>query len=80
LTNATCAGGIASVSGRAKVVLRANFTGANLSNAKLNGADLRNAKFRRANLTGAVADSRTKWPLRFNPAAAGVLLAQETMQ
>jgi uncharacterized protein YjbI with pentapeptide repeats len=72
LTDASCTGVVHSTSGRAKVVLQADLTSARLNNAKLNGADLSRARLGGADLTDAHADDKTKWPPKFDPAAAGV--------
>jgi uncharacterized protein YjbI with pentapeptide repeats len=55
----------------------ATLRGASLSKARLEGADLRGADLRgalliTAKLTGAVANSRTRWPWGFDPQTAGV--------
>jgi uncharacterized protein YjbI with pentapeptide repeats len=53
----------------------ADLTAAQLEQADLTGAGLKGACLDRARLTGARYDGATRWPKRFNPAAAGVLPA-----
>ena len=69
---------------------RTDLIGANLETAELYGADLREAKLievdeimisfnlgGRADLNGATYNDHTMWPTRFDPKAAGAILADE---
>jgi uncharacterized protein YjbI with pentapeptide repeats/serine/threonine protein kinase len=61
-------------------LVRAKFRKADLTGTDLRHTNLRSAEFQEAlnlstsQLTGAVADRRTRWPPGFDPVAAGVLL------
>ncbi|WP_414936150.1 pentapeptide repeat-containing protein [Amycolatopsis sp. cmx-11-51] len=54
---------------------RADLSGANLREADLKGADLREAALHDAKMSGAVADSATRWPTGFVLADNGVRLS-----
>lgn len=61
----------------------ADLWGASLREADLRGTDLRGAVLEQANLSGALLagahyDAHTRWPDRFDPAAAGALPARGT--
>jgi uncharacterized protein YjbI with pentapeptide repeats len=51
----------------------ANLEGANLSHARLNGADLYRANLKGIDLQGAEYNQRTRWPVDFDPKAAGAI-------
>ena len=60
----------------------ADLSGAILWNAGLNGADLSGADLTNANLVGAMLrltkyNANTKWPLGFDPEAAGAVLVDD---
>ncbi len=61
-------------------LLGATFIQADLTSADLQHANIRNVDFHdarhlsTANLNGCIADRRTRWPERFDPAAAGVIM------
>ncbi|MDJ0852082.1 MAG: pentapeptide repeat-containing protein [Myxococcota bacterium] len=56
-----------------RAILRgADLHAANLTKASLFGADLRKSNLKRATLRHAEADSETKWPQGFEPAAHGI--------
>ncbi|MBM4428186.1 MAG: pentapeptide repeat-containing protein [Chloroflexi bacterium] len=55
----------------------ANLSGANFTNANLRGADLSMANLSNANFSGTRYDTRTKWPARFDPIAAGARLVSQ---
>jgi hypothetical protein len=64
---------------------RANLTSANLTRAYLAGAnlayaDLKNADLANVTLAGATYDARTRWPVGFDPDAAGAVFVPDSEQ
>ena len=55
----------------------ADLRGANLSRADLSEANLSEANLSRANLSDAKYSANTKWPVGFDPVAAGAVLVED---
>lgn len=60
----------------------ADFSGADIGGARFIGARLHGAimlckRLEQANLTGAIYDRNTRWPLNFNPEISGAILDEK---
>ncbi|NJO07886.1 MAG: glycogen debranching protein GlgX [Chloroflexaceae bacterium] len=56
--------------------MRANLEDADLSGADLRGADLREANLYRTNMRGARYNSKTRWPINFEPFDLGLIYSE----